>query len=134
MKHYAPLVLVVVAASAAFACDNSDRAGTAQTTAATTPLVDDTRLNPNERGTPTAVSQGEGAQDLATTQTIRKSLMSDDSLSTSAKNIAVITANGTITLRGTVNTAAEKQSIDAKAMAAAGQNRVDDRLDVVTKP
>jgi osmotically-inducible protein OsmY len=133
MTRYAPLVLIALATSTAIACDNLDATDTTRTTAATTQLLDDSKLNPNEPGTRAALSQSNAPADLVTTQVIREALMTDDGLSTSAKNVAVITSNGTITLRGTVNTDAEKQNVDGKAIAAAGQNRVDDRIDVVTR-
>jgi len=44
--------------------------------------------------------------------------------------VKIITNQGVVTLRGPVSTEAEKKSIDAKARAAAGQNRVDNQLDV----
>jgi osmotically-inducible protein OsmY len=56
--------------------------------------------------------------------------MKDRELSTTAKNIKVITANGQVTLRGPVETAQEKAKIDQLAKSAAGGVKVDDQLDV----
>ena len=64
------------------------------------------------------------------TQTIRQALMKDSELSTTAKNIKIITANGQVTLRGPVKTAQEKARIDQLAKSAAGSARIDDQLDV----
>jgi hyperosmotically inducible periplasmic protein len=44
--------------------------------------------------------------------------------------VKVITNNGVITLRGPVNTEGEKKRVEAKALAAAGSNRVDDQIDI----
>jgi osmotically-inducible protein OsmY len=132
MTRYQPLVLIVLAASASFAC-NREKTDTTQTTGATIavePTV--TQLNASQSESQNALSQSNDPSDLATTAAIREALMADVDLSTSAKNITVITTGGTITLRGTVNTDAEKRDIDEKALAAAGSNLVDDRLDVVT--
>jgi hyperosmotically inducible protein len=56
--------------------------------------------------------------------------MKDRELSTTAKNIKVITANGEVTLRGPVKTAQEKAKIDQLARLAAGGVKIDDQLDV----
>jgi len=77
----------------------------------------------------TATKQGEGAADLSMTQNIRQAVMNDGSLSTTAKNVTIITLNGKVTLRGTVKTAEEKQTIDTLAQRAAG-GPVDDQLEI----
>jgi len=51
-------------------------------------------------------------------------------LSTTAKNIKVITANGQVTLRGPVKTAQEKAKIDQLAKSAAVGAQIDDQLEV----
>ena len=56
--------------------------------------------------------------------------MQDDELSTTAKNIKVITANGQVTLRGPVKTAQEKEKIDQVAKSAAGGAQIVNQLDV----
>ena len=56
--------------------------------------------------------------------------MKDRELSTTAKNIKVITANGQVILRGPVKSAQEKAKIDQLAKSAAGGARIDDQLDV----
>ena len=80
--------------------------------------ADDKKVNPdntakNERDrsgeTQTSGDQSNSSADLKITQAIRQALMKDGELSTTAKNIKVITANGEVTLRGPVKTAQEKQ-------------------------
>ena len=56
--------------------------------------------------------------------------MKDSELSTTAKNIKVITANGQVTLRGPVKTAQEKAKVGRIARSAAGRAQIDDQLDV----
>ena len=51
-------------------------------------------------------------------------------MSTTARNIKIITSNGRVTLRGPVKTQAEKSRIEALAKSAAGANAVDNQLDV----
>jgi hyperosmotically inducible protein len=92
---------------------------------------DNTATNERDRSgeTKTSGDQTNSSADLKTTQAIRQALMKDDELSTSAKNIKVITANGQVTLRGPVKTAQEKAKIDQLAKSAAGGANIDNQLD-----
>ena len=56
--------------------------------------------------------------------------MKDKSLTMTAKNVKIITANGKVTLRGPGNNAEEKTKIHDAAKAAAGQVPVDNQLEV----
>ena len=47
-----------------------------------------------------------------------------------ATNVKIITANGVVTLRGPVNTAAEKAKIGELAKKNAGKAKVDNQLEV----
>ena len=101
--------------------------------------ADDKKVNPdntakNERDrsgeTQTSGDQSNSSADLKITQAIRQALMKDGELSTTAKNIKVITDNGQVTLRGPVKNAQEKAKIDQLARSAAGGAKIDDQLDV----
>ena len=94
--------------------------------------VDNTALNERDRSSETKTSgdQSNSSVDLKITQAIRQALMKDSELSTSAKNIKIITNNGQVTLRGPVKNAQEKAKIDKLARSAAGGSKIDDRLDV----
>jgi hyperosmotically inducible protein len=93
---------------------------------------DNTATNERDRAgeTETSGDQSNSSADLKITQAIRRALMKDSELSTTAKNIKVITANGQVTLRGPVKTAQEKAKVDRIARSAAGRARIDDQLDV----
>jgi hyperosmotically inducible protein len=93
---------------------------------------DNTATNERDRSgeTKTSGDQSNSSADLKTTQAIRQALMKDGELSTTAKNIKVITANGHVTLRGPVKTAQEKAKIDQLAKSAAGGAQIDNQLDV----
>jgi hyperosmotically inducible periplasmic protein len=93
---------------------------------------DNTATNQRDRSgeTKTSGDQSNSSSDLKTTQAIRQALMKDGELSTTAKNIKVITANGHVTLRGPVKTAQEKAKIDQLAKSAAGGAHIDNQLDV----
>jgi hyperosmotically inducible periplasmic protein len=93
---------------------------------------DNTKTNERDRSgeTKTSGDQSNSSADLKVTQAIRQALMKDGELSTTAKNIKIITANGQVTLRGPVKTAQEKAKIDQIARSAAGGAQIDDQLDV----
>jgi len=74
--------------------------------------------------------QVENEADRGVTQKIRQALMDDDSLSTNAKNIKIITLNGVVTLRGPVNSDGEKSEIGKKVRAVIGVKNVDNQLEV----
>ena len=80
----------------------------------------------------TAGDQSNDAADLKITQEIRQAVVADDSLSTNGHNVKIVTANGVVTLKGPVNSAAEKSSIAAKAKAVAGVSRVDNQMEIAS--
>ena len=93
---------------------------------------DNTATNERDRSgeTKTSGDQSNSSADLKITQDIRQALMKDSELSTTAKNIKIITDNGQVTLRGPVKNAQEKAKIDQLARSAAGGAKIDDQLDV----
>jgi hyperosmotically inducible protein len=93
---------------------------------------DNTKTNQRDRSgeTKTSGDQSNSSADLKVTQAIRQAIMKDGELSTTAKNIKIITANGQVTLRGPVKTAQEKAKVDQIARSAAGGAQIDDQLDV----
>jgi osmotically-inducible protein OsmY len=80
----------------------------------------------------TSGDQSNTESDLNITQEIRKAVMADKDLSTNAHNVKIITANGVVTLRGPVKSAAEKANIGAKAAHAVGVTRVDNQLEIAS--
>ena len=93
---------------------------------------DNTSINERDRSSETQTSgdQSNSSADLKITQAVRQALVKDSELSTTAKNIKVITTNGHVTLRGPVKTAQEKAKIDQLAKSAAGGVQIDNQLDV----
>lgn len=99
--------------------------------------ADNTRINVRDRSdvTLTAGDQGTTPADRDITQKIRKGLVIDASgYSVTAKNIKIITVNGKVTLRGPVNTDAEKTGIVTLAQSVAGAGNVEDQLEVKANP
>ena len=116
------LVLACVSALslAAFATDNEKA------------KPDNTATNERDRSSETQTSgdQSNSKEDVNTTAAIRSAVVKDHSLSATAKNVKIITANGTVTLRGPVKTDAEKTKIAEIAQSAAGNAKIDNQLEV----
>jgi hyperosmotically inducible protein len=95
---------------------------------------DNTGRNVRDRNeqTKTAGDQSENEADRTITQNIRKAITADDSLSTNAKNVKIITNDGTVTLRGPVKSEKEKADIEAKAKQVAGVKKVDNQLEIAS--
>jgi len=100
--------------------------------AAPVPAPDDSAVNERDRSgeTKTPMDQSNSPEDLKITQAIRQAIMKDESLSMTAKNVKIITADGRVTLRGPVNSGEEKASIEKLAKATAGEKNVENQLEV----
>ena len=96
------------------------------------PAADNTKINQRDRSAsePTADQQKENRSDREITQQIRRSIVKDKSLSTYAHNIKIVTQNGQVTLKGPVQSEAEKQAIETKAAEVAGQDKVSSELNI----
>src|SRR5437868_4734244 len=79
--------------------------------------ADNTKVNQRDRSQtePTADQQKESKSDRELARQIRRSLVQDKALSTSAHNVKVIAQNGMVTLKGPVKSEDEKQAVEAKA-------------------
>jgi osmotically-inducible protein OsmY len=97
--------------------------------------ADNTKVNSQDRDakSPTADQQKENRSDRDITQQIRRSIVSDKSLSTYAHNVKIITQNGEVTLKGPVRSDEEKRSIEAQATGVAGDHRVTNQLNIQPK-
>jgi len=83
-----------------------------------------------DRQTLTPLDQSNEPADLEITQSIRRALVADNSLSTDAKNVKVITVKGAVTLRGLVKTSSEKRRVRADARKAARHAHIGNELEV----
>jgi hyperosmotically inducible periplasmic protein len=80
--------------------------------------------------TKTSGDQSNSPEDIKITADIRRAVVADKKLSTTAKNVKIITANGMVTLRGPVDSAEEKATIAQLAKSAAGAAKIDNQLEV----
>jgi osmotically-inducible protein OsmY len=95
---------------------------------------ENTGINERDRdgGEVTAFDQGNSEADRNITASVRKALVDDDSLSMNAHNVKIITIGGVVTLRGPVDSATEKGTVEKKAKSVAGVASVNSQLEVDT--
>jgi hyperosmotically inducible protein len=117
-RHLAALaVLLLLPAGAALAqAPDNSRSNAATETSADRASVAD--------------GQSNRPQDLKLTQSIRRSVMADKTLSVDAHNVKIVTVDGHVTLNGVVRSDAEKASVAAKAVQVAGVDNVVNALRV----
>jgi hyperosmotically inducible protein len=78
----------------------------------------------------TPFDQSESETDRTLTQRVRRAVVADDSLSTNAKNIKIMTLKGMVTLRGPVKNDEERKRVVAKAQQIAGKKNVNNQLEI----
>ncbi len=119
MKLYTTFVMLGLLACG---CDTSNQ---------TTPNIDNSAINErDQRGSAkTPLDQNENQKDIDITASIRKQVM-DGNLSVNAQNVKIITQNGSVTLRGPVANAQEKDKIDMIARKVAGDTKVNNQIDI----
>ncbi len=98
--------------------------------------ADNTRRNVRDRrdSTLTPIDQGSTEGDVTITRRIRQDLVARDGLSVNARNVKIITADGRVTLRGPVNSAAEKDLVGEIAGRIAQPANVDNQIEVKRAP
>jgi osmotically-inducible protein OsmY len=112
----------------------SDSTKGADTTTASAREADNTGKNVRDRDdqTLTPGDQGNSESDREITRQIRRAITANDSLSTTAKNIKIITVDGKVTLRGPVKNAQEQAAIETATKGVTGVSSVDNQLEVKT--
>jgi len=113
----------VLALGALGACKSDKEASRAE--------ADNTAKNKRDEAvTPTADNAVAQSSDLDVTQKIRKGVMDDDSLSTTAHNCKIVVENGKVTLVGPVKDATEKARVAQIAANVVGDKNVINQLEV----
>lgn len=100
----------------------------------TSASADNTKRNERDRAgeTLTPFDQGENESDRAISQQVRQSVVKNDALSMTAKNVKIITVGGVVTLRGPVKSAEEKTTIEGIAKQVHQVSRVDNQLEIAS--
>lgn len=93
---------------------------------------DNTAVNSRdtESSAKTPLDQGQNSADVSVTADIRKAILAKENMSINARNVKIITENGQVTLRGPVESQAEKDAIDKIAKDRAGAEKVDNYLEI----
>ena len=122
----AAIMMMSATVSIADAGDRATGASEAQVPA------DNTGRNTRDRDgdTATADKQSNDKNDVEITRQIRRAITKDDSLSTSAHNVKIVTNAGAVTLRGPVVSEKEKLAVAKKAESVNGVGKVDNQLEV----
>jgi osmotically-inducible protein OsmY len=92
--------------------------------------ADNTAVNADDRSLATPVDQSNDADAIKVTANIRKAVLGDQTLSTSAHNVKIITSGNTVTLRGPVASAEEKERVTSLARQHAHGKDILDQLTV----
>ena len=126
-------LLVVIVLGMAACGDTRDAGHEAAPDVAARGDADDTGRNTRDRDDDvrTPIDQSNDERELELTRQIRKQIMDGD-FSTDAENVKVITEEGVVTLRGPVESDAERVAIVEIARRSSGRLgvRVDDQLEV----
>ena len=97
------------------------------------PQTQDSAPTNNAQAAPTADQQRQATKDRELARRVRRSLVTDKSLSTYAHNIKIVAQNGVVTLKGPVRSDQEKSAIASKAAEIAGANNVRDEMSARSK-
>ena len=96
--------------------------------------VDNSKMNLRDKssGTETPQDQSNNAADRKLLAMVRRNIIHDKSLSTSAHNIKIMNSDGVVTLRGPVKSNDEKVMIEKLVHDTSGVKSIDNQLDVKT--
>ena len=129
-------LLVFSIVAAVVGCDTSNSQAPAPVAAdrqaPNVPAPDNTAVNQRdaEAATKTPLDQKENQTDINLAAEIRQQVLDVKDLSIDARNAKIIVADGKVTLRGPVNSDAERDTLDKIARAVAGDGNVDNQLEV----
>jgi osmotically-inducible protein OsmY len=129
------LILTLVAGlTVAAGCEkqNSTPTGNQGTSTPGTAAPDNTGVNTRDRDgtTQTPGDQGQNQADVRIVAEIRRAITDDSAMSMNARNCKIVVSGGTVTLRGPVDSQAEKDAVEAKARAVTGVTSVVNELEV----
>ncbi|MFZ6648006.1 BON domain-containing protein [Undibacterium sp. TJN25] len=98
------------------------------------PNVDNSRMNERDKNSTAATPQDQpnNPDDTKLLANVRKSIVNNKSLSMAAHNVKILVNAGAVTLRGPVQSDAEKMKIEKLAHRVKGVSSVDNQLDVKT--
>ena len=94
--------------------------------------ADNTKANASDRNTDakTPLDQSNDQDAIETSAGVRRAVLEDSSLSTSAHNVKIVTNGNVVTLRGPVKSADEKKRVESLAVKAATGKQVRNELSI----
>jgi osmotically-inducible protein OsmY len=132
---YLSLILALGSASAVAADPPAQSAATTPPVQGqATPNADNTGINVRDRdgATQTPQKQTTGVDDRELVAAVRRAVVDDKSLSTSAHNVKIVANNGVVTLRGPVRSNDERAKVEKLAQQVTGVSSVENQLDIKT--
>lgn len=137
MRHIPAILLstTTLALALATTTDVYAQQHAASSAAAMSAPADNSGVNERDRSSQTATpfDQSNDKTDIKLAAAVRRAIVKDKSLSTSAHNVKLVAAGGVVTLRGPVDNADEKARVESVAQGVSGVSRVDNQLDVKTQ-
>lgn len=105
---------------------------TSPSSAATSAAATNTEMNKRDASNHTATpfDQSNKKSDIKLAAAVRRAIVKDKSLSTTAHNVKLIAADGVVTLRGPVKDANEKSAVETLVKGVNGVTEVNNQLDV----
>lgn len=130
-------ITLALGCASAMAADRPADAATMPSSAQgkATPNADNTGMNVRDKSgaTLTPQKQTNRAGDRQVLAAVRRAVVHDKSLSTSAHNVKIVARDGVVTLRGPVRSADEKGKVEKLAQQVAGVTSIDNQLDIKTR-
>ena len=124
--------LFIANSSVVMAQSYSESSSTHATIGTATDNSKSNKIDESNRAT-TAQDQSNASADIELTKKIRQSIVADESLSTYAHNVKIVSVKGHVTLNGVVRSAPEKSTIEKKAVEIAGKTMVTSELKIAPK-
>lgn len=132
MKEFA-LGAVAIGLMSILGCDtNANRTATNDRTTSPSAVSPTTPSIGSPSGSVASSAEQMSAADQALAQRITSSLQEDASLAGAMPNMTVQASNGTVTLKGSVNTQQQRSAIESKVRSVAGVTQVVNNLEVAS--
>jgi hyperosmotically inducible periplasmic protein len=135
MRNKSRIIATALCVCAVAASGSTAFAQAAADSSVKSPAADNTSVNKRDKSPDTikVTDQPNNSADIHVAAAVRKAIVDDKSLSTLAHNVKLVAANGTVTLRGPVNSSSEKAKVGQIVASISGVSSVDNQLDVKTQ-
>lgn len=138
MRYSAKLIglSLIVVCTGAVAMDQENRGKDDQSSiqGQVSPDTDNSRMNIRDKSgaTQTPQKQPNASDDRKLLAVVRRTVVKDKTLSSSAHNVKIMVENGVVTLRGVVKNDGERTTLESLTKHVEGVSSVNNQLDVKT--